>query len=106
MQRNLVWRAEQVVAEVVAAGAVATSVAEAAEVDDTRMTAMYSPRHQVPYHFFYSIVFKRITQVVVMEEEVEVEVEERVTLFRRASALEALDADLLMRVEEAEEVFP
>ena len=52
MQRNLVWRAEQVVAEVVAAGAVATSVAEAAEVDDTRMTAMYSPRHQVPYHFF------------------------------------------------------
>ena len=104
MQRNLVWRAEQVVAEVVAAGAVATSVAEAAEVDDTRMTAMYSPRHQVPYHFFYSIAFKRITQVVVMEEEVEVE--ERVTLFRRGSALEALDADLLMRVEEAEEVFP
>ena len=41
-----------------------------------------------------------------MEEEVEVEVEERVTLFRRGSALEALDADLLMRVEEAEEVFP
>ena len=106
MQRNLAWRAEQVVAEEVVAGAVATSVAEEAEVDDTKMTAMYSPRHQVPYNFFYLIGFKRITQAVVMEEEVEVEAEERVTLFRRGSALEALDADLRMRVEEAEEVFP